>query len=363
MNTLSASQDAEVVAEHPTRNRLLAAILAMLVLHAFASAAVLVVPLLAALLLSLMLSPMVRLLCNWRLPRAIAVSLVLLAAIAVTASLLLSLIGPARTWMDKMPTSMTRIERTLDSWRSPLRQVSAASAQLEKLTDIDKESRVQRVVEAGPSQMAKMLHATPAALSSLIATLILIFVFLLKGDALLRKLVELAPALRLKKDIVLATRSAQHELSSYIITVAMVNGVLGLVLALVLWSMGVADPVLWGGVAAILNFVPFVGPMLMVLILTVVGFGQFNALMPALLVPATFVALHALEELITPQILGHRLALDLVVVFLALMLCGWLCGWLWGPAGLLLATPLLTCLRIVAERIPSWRPLAKLLRP
>jgi predicted PurR-regulated permease PerM len=97
--------------------------------------------------------------------------------------------------------------------------------------------------------------------------------------------------------------------------------------------------------------------MLLIVILTVVGFGQFDTVLPALAVPAAFVLLNALEELVTPQIVGRRLALDPVMVFLARMLC----GWLWGPAGLLLAMPLMTCLRIIAERIPDWSPLAKLL--
>jgi len=205
--------------------------------------------------------------------------------------------------------------------------------------------------------MAQMLQATPAALGSLVATLVLIFIFLVKGDGLLRKLVELAPALHLKKDIVIATRSAQSELSNYMVTITTINAALGLLLAAALWGLGVDTPLLWGGVAAILNFVPFVGPMLVIVILSVVGFGLFETLLPALAVPASFVLLNALEELVTPQIVGRRLALDPVVVFLALMLC----GWLWGPAGLLLAMPLLTCVRIIAERVPHWNPLAKLL--
>ncbi len=357
MSTPAEPVDVAVVAEHPTRNRLLAGILALLVLHACAVAAVLVVPLLLAVLLSLMLSPAVRLLCDWNLPRALAVALVMLLTLTLVGSLLASLAGPARDWADQVPTSIGRIEHALSALRSPLREATEAGEQLARLTDIDGESRLQRVVQAGPSRMAQMLQATPAALGSLVATLVLIFIFLVKGDGLLRKLVELAPALHLKKDIVIATRSAQSELSNYIVTITAINASLGLLLAAALWGLGVDTPMLWGGIAAILNFVPFVGPMLVIVILTVVGFGQFETLLTALAVPAAFVLLNALEELVTPQIVGRRLALDPVVVFLGLMLC----GWLWGPAGLLLAMPLLTCVRIIAERVPNWSPLAKLL--
>ena len=140
-------------------------------------------------------------------------------------------------------------------------------------------------------------------------------------------------------------------------TLSLINAGLGLLLALALWWLGVPDPLLWGGVAGILNFVPYVGPMLVIGLLTVVGFGQFPTVILALAVPASFAVLKSFEELITPAIVGKRLDLDPIVVFLALMLC----GWLWGPTGLLLAMPLLTCLRIISERIPSWSPLEKLL--
>jgi predicted PurR-regulated permease PerM len=203
-----------------------------------------------------------------------------------------------------------------------------------------------------------MLSATPAALASLVGTLLLTFIFLLHGDALLRKFVELAPALHLKKDIVIATRSAQHELSTYILTIAAINAVFGLLTAAALWWLGVDNPLLWGGVAAILNFAPFVGPMVTVALLIVVGFARFDTPLAALSVPGVFLLLHLLEgQLVTPLIVGRRLALDPVMVFIALMLF----GWLWGVAGLLLAMPLLSCMRIFAERIPAWNVLGKML--
>ncbi len=344
--------------EHPTRNRLLAGILVLLALYACAAASVLIVPLLLAVLLSLMLAPAVRLLCHWHLPRVLATLLVLLCTIVLTGSLLASLVTPARAWMVQVPKSLARIELALSDLRRPLLAATHASEQIANLANIDGEKSPQRVVDAGPSRIAQMLSATPAALISVIATLLLVFIFLLHGDALLRKFVELAPALRIKKDIVIATRSAQHELSTYMTTIAAINATLGLLTAAALWWLGVDDPLLWGGVVAILNFAPFIGPMIAVMVLVVVGFSHSATLLAALSVPGVFLALHLIEgQLVTPLIVGRRLALDPVMVFLALMLF----GWLWGVAGLLLAMPLLTCLRIVAERIPAWNTLAKML--
>ena len=359
MSAVPDFNDTDTVAEpHPTRNRLLAGILVLLVLYTCAAAAALIVPLVLAVLLSLMFAPAVRLLCSWHLPRGLSALLVLLCTLVLTAALLASLVGPARAWVVQVPKSIARIELALNALRSPLVAATHMGEQIAKIANVDGDNKPQRVVEAGQGRIAQILNATPAAFASMIATVLLIFVFLSHGDALLRKLVELAPALRIKKDIVMASRSAQHELSTYMITIAAINAVLGLLTAGALWWLGVDDPLLWGGVAAVLNFAPFIGPMLTVMVLVVVGFSCFETPLAALAVPGVFLALHLIEgQLVTPLIVGRRLALDPVMVFLALMLF----GWLWGVAGLLLAMPLLTCVRIVAERIPAWTALAKML--
>ena len=355
---MSAILDTIDVVQHPTRNRLLAAILALLVLYACAAAAPLVVPLVIAVLLSLMLAPAVRLLCGWRVPRALAALAVMVSALALAGLLIASFVAPARAWMTQVPTSLARIEHTLAALRAPMLAVTHAGDQLAKITSLDGDAKLQRVVEAGPSHVAQMLSATPAAVATLVATVLLVFLFLLHGESMLRKFVELAPDLHVKKEVVLATRSAQSELSTYVVTIAAINAALGLLTAAALWAMGVADPLLWGGVVAVLNFAPFVGPMIAVAALVVVGFARFDSPLAALGVPGAFLALHVIEgQLVTPLIVGRRLALDPVVVFLALMLL----GWLWGVAGLLLAMPMLTCVRIVADRVPSWAPLAKVL--
>jgi len=358
VNAVVDFEDSAPPAEHPTRNRLLAGILVLLVLYTCALASVLIVPLLLALLLSLMLAPAVRLLCRWHLPRLLSTLLTMLSAIFLATVLLLSLIGPARAWMVQVPKSLARIELALSALRQPLQAATHASEQIAELANLGGDSKLQHVVDAAPSAIVRLVNATPSVLASLAGTLLLVFIFLLHGDALLRKLVELAPALHLKKDIVIATRSAQFELSTYMITITAINAALGLLTAAALWLLGVDNALLWGGIAAILNFAPFVGPLATVGLLVIVGFARFETPLAALSVPGAFLVLHLLEgQLLTPTIVGRRLALDPIMVFLALMLF----GWLWGVPGLLLAMPLLSCIRIIAERVPNWIGLAKML--
>jgi predicted PurR-regulated permease PerM len=358
MSAIPVPGEPVAAAEHPTRNRLLAGILALMVLYTCSVASMLIVPLLLSVLLSLMLAPAVRLLTGWHLPRTLSALLVLLVALALCGSLLGSMVGPARAWMSDAPKAIARMELALKDLRKPLQAATHAGEQIAKMTSVEGDNKVQKVVEASPSPLAQMLSATPMAIASSVGTLVLTFIFLMHGDALLRKFVELAPELRLKKDIVIATRSAQHELSIYMLTIASINAALGLLTAAALWWLGVENPLLWGGVVAVLNFAPFVGPMVAAAVLVVVGFSHFEAPLAALSVPGVFLALHLVEgQLVTPLVVGRRLALDPVMVFLALVLF----GWLWGVAGLLLAMPLLTCVRIVAEQVPSWSTLAKLL--
>jgi predicted PurR-regulated permease PerM len=351
----------EVIAESPVRDRLLAGILAILVLYTCSIAAPLIVPILIALLVSLMLAPAVRMLCNARLPRILATLLVMATVLALLAGVVGSLAGPARDWLGNAPRSLAKIERTIQSLQQPLRAASEAGERLAELTEGSDGSRrrPERVVEAAPNQLAQLLRATPQVVATLLVTVILIFIFLLHGDLLLRKLVEIAPELRVKKDIVLATRSAQHDLSVYMVSITVINIALGAVTAAGLWWLGVPSPLLWGGVAALLNYAPYIGPLLMMIVLTVVGFGHFDTALEAMTLPGLFLLLNIVEgQLFTPLTVGRRLALDPIVVFVGLVTL----GWLWGIAGVLLALPLLTCVRIVADRVSGWETLAKLLR-
>jgi len=342
------------------RDRLLAAILALLVVYALAVAQALVVPVVVALLVSLMLAPVVRLLCRARLPRPLATAVVLLGLFGLLAGTVGSLVGPARAWIEDAPRSLSRIEAAVVALKQPLRAAAAAGERLTDLSDGGKSSTKPARYESEPNQLAQMLRAAPGVLSSVLVVAILIFVFLLHGENLLRKLVELAPALRLKREIVLATRSAQRELSVYMLTITVINTCLGALTALGLWLLGVPDPLLWGAIAGLLNYAPYLGPMLMLLVLSVVGFGYFDRPSDALLLPGLFLMLNIVEgQMLTPMVVGRRLALDPIIVFLGLVAL----GWLWGVAGVLLALPMLTCLRIVAEHVSGGETLATILRP
>ncbi len=344
--------------QHWSNNRLLGILVFLLVLYTLALAASLIVPLLLSLLLGLMLAPAVRWLCKWRIPRPLASIMVLGITLAFCVTILASLVNPAQEWLAHAPKAIDRMEQIARELRKPFVVASNATQEIIHLTATEGEEKPVRVVDATAGPFSQIISATPALLVSSTVTLFLTFALLLHGDDMLRKFVELAPRLKAKKEIVMATRSVQTELSAYVITISLINIALGLITSLALWWMGIKNPLLWGGVAGLLNFAPYLGPLLTVIILTVVGFTDFSAAFAALTVPGIFLVLHLIEgQAVTPLIVGQRLALDPIMVFLAMLVLGWLLG----VGGLLMAVPLMTCLKILAEQVPEWHILARVL--
>jgi predicted PurR-regulated permease PerM len=214
------------------------------------------------------------------------------------------------------------------------------------------------VVADGPSALTDFLKAAPSVLISVFASVFLTFLLLLHGEHLLRKFVFLMPAWGDKRTFVVVTRAAQLELSRYLFTISVINFGLGLATAAALALLGVPDPLLWAGVVALLNYAPYLGPAISALLLLIAGFADHTSLVQALAAPGAFLALHLLEgQLITPLLVGRQLKLDPVVIFIALLTF----GWIWGIVGLLLAVPLLACLKVLVERLPGGAPWARLL--
>jgi predicted PurR-regulated permease PerM len=339
------------------RNRLLGVIVILLGFYTCALAEAVIVPIVVAILLGLILAPAVRALEHWHVPRAIGALAAVVCTFAAIGIALMALASPARAWMARMPQAIAHIESTLRDLRRPLQAATEATREFGKLTNPDGAATVH-VVDASAGIVTQFLSAAPTALAGLVVTVFLTFLFLLHGDALLRKFVTMAPHLRAKRDLVMATRQAQHELSLYMITITLINAGLGVATAITLRFMQVPDPMLWGGVAALMNFAPFIGPLLTALVLAVVGFGQSASPLVALAAPGAFLVLHLIEgQLVTPHLVGRQLALDPVMVFVALVVL----GWLWGVAGLLLAVPLMSCAKIVSEHTGEGHVLATLL--
>jgi predicted PurR-regulated permease PerM len=205
-----------------------------------------------------------------------------------------------------------------------------------------------------------LVSAAPRMLASLLAVVLLAYFFLVYGQDLQRQAIARLPADRHKQITVDILRRIETDLSRYVLTISVINVCLGMVLTAALYWMGIAigDALLWGTLAALFNFVPYVGPLTGVALLAVVGVVAFDQPARMLVPPALYLTLHVTESMIvTPIVLGRRMTISPLVMLLWLML--W--GFLWGVAGLLLAVPMLASIKIVADRVPGWPPWAKLI--
>ena len=321
-------------------------------------AASFLVPIAGAVLLSLMLAPPVRLLEKAHVPRPLASALVVLAAIALLGAGLYALAGPAKSWIERAPQSVHRIQQKLQGFSKPFEDIKKATDQLQEQTRSVEVAGPQEVRVVRPAFTDLVLLGSPQIIGAGLSVTVLLFFLLSSGDVFLRKLVIVIPTFHDKKRAVEITRQIETDISFYLLSFASVNIGLGIAMAIVTAILGIPNPLLWGVVVAVLNFVPYVGALTSMAILGMVGIQSFDSLVMALAAPAillVFVGLAA--EVITPMVLGRGLLLNPVAIFIAIML--W--GWLWGIVGVLLAVPLLASFKIICERVEPLHGVAEFL--
>lgn len=333
---------------------MLAVGLVLAVLYSLALAQSLIVPLVLAMFMGLGLNPLVVLAGRMHVPRAISALVVMLALSGVLVGAVTLLTPPAIEWLQQAPRA---IRHDLAPKLEPLtRKLEEANRATQSLAG-DKHPAPAASPRKPSIDIWDVVSITPPILAFALTVGLLVFFFLIFGDRMLLKLVEVSPSFASKRHVVSIVRGIQAEVSRYIFVRTAINVVLGVVTAAVLWWLGLSDPLLWGTLAALANFVPYVGAISMTALLAVVGMMQFDGL-PQALAPAIFFAvLTAVEgNLVTPLIMGRRLRLSPVAILIWLLI--W--AWLWGIAGALLAVPMLTSFKLIAERIKGWEWLAHL---
>lgn len=357
---LDPQRESEELASLPTTGRSVALIvIAVLgVFYTLYFAASLLVPIAAAVLLSMLLAPAVQFLERLHVPRLLASAVVIVATVSLIGVVITALAGPAQSWIEKGPESLQKLEQRLFAIRKPLEDIKKATDQLQEATEAAGRAGPQEVRVVQPALTDLVLSGTPQAVASMISMTILVYFLLASGDVFLRKLVTVIPTLHDKKRAVEITRQIETDISLYLLNFTLVNVGLGIAMAVVTALLGIPNPLLWGALVAVLNFVPYVGALTSIAILAMVGVQTFESLPQALAAPGILLALVVISaEVITPFVLGRGLLLNPVAIFISILL--W--GWLWGIVGVLLAVPLLASFKIVCERVEPLHPIAEFL--
>ena len=325
--------------------------------YTFYFARSLLLPVVLALLLSLILSPAVRALKRMLVPEPIGAAAVVAGLTAILVWGMVRLFEPASDWLAKMPQIAEQVERKLSTVRRSVEQVSNAAAKVEALTTVEAETKQPaQVVAKPPSLLSRVVTGTQNALIAAGATIVLLYFILASGDLFMRKLVRVLPTLEDKKTAVAVARTIQSAIAQYLFTITCINVGLGIATAAVLHLLGMPNAILWGVMVAFFNYVPYIGPAVSGTVLTVVAFLTFEHMNEVLLVPAAYFVLETIEgHFITPILTGRSLTLNPVMIFLSMLL--W--GWIWGVIGALMAVPILMTFKIFCDHVESLHTLGE----
>jgi predicted PurR-regulated permease PerM len=317
----------------------------------------LLLPIVLAILLSFLLAPLVRGLARVRIPLKVGAALVMVSLLFLIALGFYRLSGPAAQWMEQAPESLRQLEADLRLLQRPVEKVTEAAEEVERITS-GGEAPAQRVETSQPSLTQSLFAGTRDAVAALAVVFVLLYFLLASGDLFLRKLIRVLPRFEDKRKAAQVAQKLEKQISLYLLTVTMINSGLGVAVGFTMYLIGMPSPILWGVMAAAFNFVPYLGALVGISVVTLVAYVTFQDIGWALMTGAAYLSLTALEgNFITPMLLAKRLTLNPVVVFLSLLF--WL--WLWGIPGGLLAVPILATFKIICDEIEPLAPIGEFL--
>lgn len=318
-----------------------------------------VMPVFLACVAAMALKPFIRWLSYGRIPPPISAAVVLCLLVSAIGIGFFQLGRPAVAWMNDAPQHMTDLRQRVLTHLPRLACFSAAAAAVNNLGATEGEQKQTPTVELKTSRVPSIfINWTGTLMVGIGETLVLLYLLLASGDLFLQKLVRIMPTLRDKRRAVEVSHEIQRNISNYLFSVSLINLGLGIVVSVGLYFMGVPNAAMWGMLIAMLNFVPYFGPVAGVILLATVGLLSFDTLGQSFLPPIWYLLLHLLEaNLITPVLLGRRFTLNPVVIFVSLIF--WM--WLWGVPGALLSVPILVSVKVICDRVPVLSPVSELL--
>jgi predicted PurR-regulated permease PerM len=328
------------------------------VLFALDVASAFFIPVLLAHLLDRLLSPLVRTGERFGLPTPMGAGIVLLAFFGILGIGAYYLSEPATEWIESAPQKIQIAEYKLRGLTEPLEKVQKAAEKVDEATEANQGGEQTVTVQQEGSAGAMLMSQTRAFTSGLLITIFLLYFLLASGDLLLKKIVHMLPRFRHRKNAVQIIRSIERDLSQYLGMICLINLGLGIAVAGAMYGIGMPNPLLWGALAGMLNFIPYLGPVVNIAVVGLVAFVSFDHVSHAIMAPLAYLILNGIEaSLVTPTVMGWRLQLNPVVIFIALTF--W--TWVWGIPGALLAVPILASVKITCDRIEILKPIGVLL--
>jgi predicted PurR-regulated permease PerM len=303
-------------------------------------------PLILALLITLTFMPMVRYFHRRGVPPALTavVSVLVVAGIGAAAAVLLS--DPIARMVSEAPQIMGQLRERFAFLQRPIEMLSAAGREVSQLAEPAAADGTQKVVLAQPGFLSWAADTLTGIGTTLGATLLLSLFLLASGDTFLQKIVRSVDSLSDKKRSLRIVHDVSYEVSRYLLTITAINLCFGTLVGLAMAAYGMPNPVAWAVAATLLNYIPYIGAAIGIVLTAAVALISFPTVTMAILPPATYLALHLLEgSLITPLTLGRRLELNSVAILIAVAFG----GWMWGVVGALVGVPLLVVVKVFCD--------------
>lgn len=327
-------------------------ILVLGVLYTLHYAADFVLPIVIAILLNIIFSPVSRRLLKRGIPEAVSAFFIVSLLMVSIAFSIIMLSSPVTDWIDRLPTIAWKIETKMHDIMQPVEDVKKIKTQVDEIANsatVDETDQAETTVKIqGPSFSDQLFASIQYVLLQLSIVATLLFFLLASGDQFKERFVAMVPGLKGKKQVLTIMKKIEQDASTYILTRCAMNLGLGAAIGLSLWALGIPNALLWGFMAFVLNFIPYIGVIVGVGIVFMVSLLSQESVTIILAAPLIYFCLSSIEgQFISPAILGRRLTISPVIVFSFVLF--W--GWLWGVPGAVMAVPILVVFRAFCDNI------------
>lgn len=300
-------------------------------------------PIVLSTFIALLCSPLVNYLLKIGVPRAIGVLTVICLIVGILFAGASILTEPAQQWWAKLPELVKDVSEEMTKATNESGTGTLSTSNIVSQSNIG-EFQSNTVV----SLVKSIVVVTPTIITQVMIALFMAYFMLSYGRSLFTGLLMQFDDFSDKRITVELVRSIQKDLSLYIGTVTLINIGLGLAVGGLFYIIGIEDPFVWGALAGIMNFAPYLGPLISMICFAVISYVQFESVSVAMLIVAAYMTINMIEsQFVTPTLLGKKFNLNPLIIFIWLIL--W--GWLWGSMGMLIGVPLLVCLNTLLERL------------
>lgn len=306
-----------------------------------------IMPMVLAVILNLMLQPAMRLLRRAYIPKALAAFLLICGLFSTVIAFGAAISSPAERWAAKLPDDVTKIYQRLRFLSHPFGVMRKFLHQMDTMGQ-GGQGAGGGLAALGGDYSDMLFKGTQHFASGLFETILILFFLLISGNMFLRRLVEIMPRFKEKRQLVDLSQQIEKNVSAYLVTITLMNIAVGIATGLTAWICGLGDAVFWGVLGFLLNFLPILGACIGIAMLLIAGLVAFQPLWHALLPALIYFIIHVVEgETVTPLLLARRFTLNPVLVILSLIL--WF--WMWGVPGAILAVPMLAITKLVCDGI------------